>query len=94
MEYAELAKSHGILLSVIEFYPFCPRIVFFDTTEKLSICVESPLFQCFLQNALIATLFSPPWPLLGGEAPSIQTYVTYLVYVWGLPWPQIWDRPV
>ena len=27
MEHEILAKSHGIMLSVINFYPFCPQIV-------------------------------------------------------------------
>ena len=27
MEHAKLAKSHGILLSVMAFYQFCPQIV-------------------------------------------------------------------
>ena len=48
-----LAKSHGILLSDMEFYQFCPQIVpnlfIFLITEKLSISVESPHFSCFLQ---------------------------------------------
>ena len=43
MERAKLAKSHGILLSVMESYT---RIVF-ATTEKLSICIESPHFPMF-----------------------------------------------
>ena len=49
MDHEKLAKSHGILLiSVMEFYQFCPQIVqnlcFFATTKKLSINVESPHF--------------------------------------------------
>ena len=27
MEHAKLAKSHGIVLLIIEIYQFCPRIV-------------------------------------------------------------------
>ena len=38
-------KSHGILLSVIEFYQFCPQMyqscMFFATTKKLTIDLES-----------------------------------------------------
>ena len=43
MEHEKLAKSHGILLSVIEVYQFCSRIVpnlyVFGTTRTLSIDV-------------------------------------------------------
>ena len=46
MEHAKLAKSHGILLSVMEFDQFClqiiPNLYVFTTTRKLSIGVESP----------------------------------------------------
>ena len=51
MEYEKLAKGHGILRSVMEFYQFCPRIVlyysFLVTFKKLSSDLESPHFPIF-----------------------------------------------
>ena len=45
MEQEKLVQSHGILLSVMEFYPFCPQIVpnlyFLVATKKLSSDLES-----------------------------------------------------
>ena len=55
--FAKLGKSHGILLlSVMQVYQFCPRIIrsfcnFFVITEEFSIFVEVRIFRCFLQNA-------------------------------------------
>ena len=42
-----LAKSHVILLSVLEFYKLYQICVFFATTKKLSIDVERPYFPMF-----------------------------------------------
>ena len=57
MAHEKLAKSHGILLSVMELYyqswnfNFAPEVchicLFFATTKKLSINVESPHFPTF-----------------------------------------------
>ena len=51
MQHEKLAKSHGILLLVKEFYQFCPILykicMFFATTKKLSINVESLHFPTF-----------------------------------------------
>ena len=53
MEHANLAKSHGMLSSVMKFNNFAPELYeicnFFATTEKLSI-------QCFPQNAANAKI--------------------------------------
>ena len=51
MEHAKLAKSHGILLSVMEFNNFAPELyevcMFFANTKKLTIHVESLHFPMF-----------------------------------------------
>ena len=51
MEYEKLAKSHVMLLSVMELYQFCPKMyqvcVIFGATKKLSIDVESLHFRTF-----------------------------------------------
>ena len=44
MKHEKLPKSHGSLLSLMEFYQFC---MFFATTKKLSIDVESLHFSAF-----------------------------------------------
>ena len=45
MEPEQLAKSHEIVWSVMEFYQFCPwiftRFLFFVTTNELSSNLES-----------------------------------------------------
>ena len=52
MEHAKLAKSHGILLSVMEFYQFCSQIarkmyVFVVKTEFHCQCYLGPAFTFF-----------------------------------------------
>ena len=51
MEHEKLAKSHGILLSVMEFYQFCrqnvPNLYAFCHPKKLGINVKSLYFPMF-----------------------------------------------
>ena len=62
MEHEKLAKSHRILLSVMEFYQFCPlnrtKFVCFyaTTTEKLSIRVESLHFLMFFAKCAVGKI--------------------------------------
>ena len=58
LEHEKLAKSHGILLSVMEFYQFCPpTVLFFSGNSHIHTALHPDLFLFFQVIAMFILLY-------------------------------------